>query len=269
MRTTVRSLFLSDLHLGKPSSAVAELARFLEQLAPQQIYLIGDVVDIHYLQRYPHLADSHAAILRGFLASAEGGTAVTYLTGNHDALLRRSPGLHYGPIPVREELVHCTADGRRLLVIHGDQFDVVLRYAPWLGPVGDRIYEAAMAIDRLFSRRQRISASAPRPRKRARTGLGALGKGLIKRLIHTLGRTERVMTARLKAQGLDGIVCGHTHHAALQGRSGLLYANCGDWVESCTALIETVEGRLEIWSGRETRAEALLVEDGSAQIGRS
>lgn len=253
MPIEVRTLFLSDLHLGKPSAAVEPLAGFLEQIVAEKIFLVGDIVDLHYLSRFMHWPEAHARIFQTLVARAEAGTDMTYLPGNHDTLLRNSRTLRYGPVPVTDRLVHTGADGRRYLVIHGDQFDLILQKAPWLGPFGDRLYEAAIWIDRSL----RSSARTPRTRGRRRPGFSARAKNLVKTLIAAISRTEQKMVAALRRENLDGIVCGHTHRADLRLMDGLIYANAGDWVESCTALLEHTDGSLEIVTGRDGVLESL------------
>lgn len=250
MHIKVRSLFLSDLHLGKPQSKVGNLSAFLQRIEAQNIYLVGDIVDLEYLHRRGSWSADHAQIIEGLLDRAGTGTRITYLPGNHDHRLRGAPNLRFGPVTFTDRAHHEAGDGRRYLVIHGDQYDRVLQNAAWPGPIGDRFYDAAMAVDTALNR-------VTRPLRLGPVGFSARAKHLVKRSVNFMSRFEEVMIAELEAAGLDGIICGHVHHADLRDLQGYLYVNCGDWVESCTAVVEHFDGRFEVLSGKDGAMRSL------------
>ena len=233
-----RTLFLSDLHLGKPLCQAEALLAFLRCHQAQTIYLVGDIIDFEYLQRRPEAwSPAHDAVVAHVLACAEAGTQVIYLPGNHDEVLRASRNLRLGPIRVRDRVAHACLDGRKLLVIHGDQYDIVLRLAGWLGPLGDRLYDMTLILgvrlNALLGHRNGPSPSAA-------------AKWVVKLVIQWLGRFDAKVSADLRAGRFDGIVCGHLHRAAERDLQGFAYFNAGDWMESCTAVVERHDGVLEV-----------------------
>lgn len=214
---------------------------FLECHEAETIYLIGDVIDIQYLQRRPaDWSPAHDAVVAHLLACAEAGARVVYLPGNHDDILRMSTNLRFGSIKVVDRVEHACLDGRRLLVIHGDQYDIVLRVARWLGPMGDRLYDVALVFG------LRLKAVLRRGNGRRGPSLSAAAKWAVKAAIMRIGRFDAKVSADLRAGCFDGIVCGHLHRAAERDLQGFVYLNCGDWMESCTAVVERHDGVLEV-----------------------
>ena len=245
----VRTVWISDLHLGTPGCQWAALLDFLKTVECDTLYLVGDIIDGWQLQRSWHWPQGHNDVVQKLLRKARKGTRVVFVPGNHDEFARKYLGLNFGGIEVVDEAVHRTADGRRLLVTHGDLFDGVIQCAAWLAHVGDRAYELTLKINRHFNR------------LRARLGLPywSLSKYLklkVKRAVSFIGDFEEALAREARRRGLQGVVCGHIHHAELREIEGVLYANDGDWVESLTALVEHPDGRLEIldWSERATAA---------------
>lgn len=245
----VRTVWISDLHLGTPGCQWAALLDFLKTVECDTLYLVGDIIDGWQLQRSWHWPQGHNDVVQKLLRKARKGTRVVFVPGNHDEFARKYLGLNFGGIEVVDEAVHRTADGRRLLVTHGDLFDGVIQCAAWLAHVGDRAYELTLKVNRHFNR------------LRARLGLPywSLSKYLklkVKRAVSFIGDFEEALAREARRRGLQGVVCGHIHHAELREIEGVLYANDGDWVESLTALVEHPDGRLEIldWSERATAA---------------
>lgn len=235
----VRTLFISDIHLGTRACKADHLLAFLAAHRCETLYLVGDIVDGWRLKRRWFWRRSHDAVIAAIVTLAQNGTRVIYVPGNHDEVLRPYAGLDLAGVEVRHEAIHTTADGRSLLVMHGDVFDAVLRTAKWLTPLGDMAHgAAAFANDRLNDLRR----AAGRPY----WSLAGWLKRRVKTAARYIERYENAAAAEAAARGFDGIVCGHIHHAALKRIEGVLYANDGDWVESCTALAEAEDGTLSI-----------------------
>ncbi|MCE8009012.1 UDP-2,3-diacylglucosamine diphosphatase [Aestuariivita sp.] len=239
-----RTLFLSDIHLGKHHCHADLLLEFLHHHEAETIYLVGDVFDVWCLRKKMYWPPSHDQVFRHLVRRAETGTRVIYLPGNHDDILRRSRNLSFGPIEFTDSAEHRCADGRRYLVIHGDQYDVVLQKANWLGPIGDWFYDVVLTANKGLGALWRRTGRTPA------WSLSAIAKQMVKRTVNYASHFEDVVVAELEAKRLDGIICGHVHHAEDGDMRGFHYVNTGDWVESCTAVVEHYDGRLEIltWS---------------------
>ena len=236
-----RSVFISDIHLGTRGSRADFLADFLRRTSAEHIYLVGDIIDGWRLRRGWYWDRHHDDVINLLLRHARAGTKITYVPGNHDELVRRylHLGLEIAGVRFAEEAEHVTAAGERLLVIHGDQFDSVVRYAKLLAVLGDWAYTGALALNRWFN----IA--------RARFGypywsLSAYLKRQVKEAVKAIDRFEVALAAEASARGFDGVVCGHIHHPEMRMVNGVRYINDGDWVESCTALVEHHDGRLEL-----------------------
>ena len=234
-----RSLFISDLHLGTRGAQADALLEFLRECEAQTIYLVGDIVDGWRLRSAWYWPQSHNDVVQKLLRKARKGTRVVYVPGNHDEFLRGFYGTHFGGIEVCETAVHEAADGRRYLVIHGDVFDMVVRHAKWLAYLGDWAYEIALALSiRINWVRRRLGFTY--------WSLSAWAKLKIKNAVSYIGRYEEVLAAEAARHAVDGVICGHIHCAAMRNFDGFTYINTGDWVESCTAVAEHEDGRMEI-----------------------
>ena len=236
-----RSVFISDIHLGTRGSRADFLADFLRRTSAEHIYLVGDIIDGWRLRRGWYWDRHHDDVINLLLRHARAGAKITYVPGNHDELVRRylHLGLEIAGVRFAEEAEHVTAAGERLLVIHGDQFDSVVRYAKLLAVLGDWAYTGALVLNRWFN----IA--------RARFGypywsLSAYLKRQVKGAVKAIDRFEVALAAEASARGFDGVVCGHIHHPEMRVVNGVRYINDGDWVESCTALVEHHDGRLEL-----------------------
>jgi UDP-2,3-diacylglucosamine pyrophosphatase LpxH len=241
----VRTIFISDLHLGTRGCQAELLLDFLRAYDAETIYLIGDIVDGWRLKRTWYWPQAHNDVAQKLLRKARKGARVIYLPGNHDEFLRPYLGTHFGGIEVRETDVHETADGRRFLVMHGDQFDIVVRHARWLALVGDWGYTTALSLNTYANIvRRRLGFSY--------WSLSQWAKLRVKNAVNFIGAFEEALAREAKEKEVDGIVCGHIHTAAMHRNFGVAYYNCGDWVESCTALVEHHDGRFEIvrWAER-------------------
>jgi UDP-2,3-diacylglucosamine pyrophosphatase LpxH len=246
-RLRFRSVWISDLHLGTPGCQAHALLDFLKNVESENLFLVGDIIDGWQLRRSWYWPQAHNDVIQKLLRKARKGTRVVFIPGNHDEFARRYVEHNFGG--VAEEWIHETADGRKLWIIHGDLFDGVIQCAKWLAHVGDTLYEVTLKLNRHLNS------------LRARLGLPywSLSKYLklkVKRAVSYVSDFEVAVAREARKRGVQGVVCGHIHHAELRTIDGVLYANDGDWVESLTALVEHADGRLEIldWTQRATQA---------------
>ncbi len=255
----LRTVWISDLHLGTPGCQAGALLDFLRQVECETLYLVGDIIDGWQLRRSWYWPQSHNDVVQKLLRKARKGTKVVFVPGNHDEFARKYVMHNFGGVDVVDEALHTLADGRRLWITHGDHFDGVIQCAKWLAYAGDWAYEFTLRMNRHLNS------------LRARLGLPywSLSKYLkqkVKRAVSYVGDFEAAVARAARERGADGVVCGHIHHAEMRMIDGVLYCNDGDWVESLTALAEHADGRLEIldWSTRagpaavRARAEAEL-----------
>lgn len=234
-----RSLFLSDLHLGTKGAQAEALLEFLKHHDAETIYLVGDIVDGWRLRSGWYWPQSHNDVVQKLLRKARKGARIVYVPGNHDEFLRDFYGTHFGGIEVCETALHQAADGKRYLVIHGDAFDMVISHVKWLAYLGDWAYEIALAIStRINWVRRKLGFTY--------WSLSAWAKLKVKNAVNFIGRFEETLAAEAARHGVDGVICGHIHSAAQRDVDGLIYINTGDWVESCTAVVEHEDGRMEI-----------------------
>ena len=251
----LRTVWISDVHLGTAGCNADLLVDFLKSIECETLYLVGDIIDGWRLKRGWHWPPRHNDVIRRFLKIAKQGTRVIYVPGNHDEVFRDYTGLHFGGIELAYEVIHETADGRRLLVLHGDKFDGVVLYARWLAFLGDYAYAALLHMNITFN-------TVRRKFKLPYWSLSAYLKKKVKNAVEYVSRYEDVVAHAALERGVDGIVCGHIHSAEIRQYGGITYYNDGDWVESCTALVEHFDGRMEIldWAER-TRLGAAAVAD--------
>jgi UDP-2,3-diacylglucosamine pyrophosphatase LpxH len=244
--SSIRSIFVSDVHLGCRYTHAAALLQFLRGHEPEHLYLVGDIIDGWRLRRGWYWTDTYTYLLRHIVGLMKRGTRVYYTPGNHDEFLRCY--LHdLGSIQIADELVHHTADGRRLLVMHGDQFDTAVRHAPWLAHLGDTGYNLLLGMNIVFNGvRRRLGKEY--------WSLSAAIKRRVKQATSFVSNFETLITQHAADRGCAGVVCGHIHTPRISRREGVDYYNTGDWVESCTALVEHGDGTLELlhrpWHGR-------------------
>ena len=246
-----RALFISDVHLGSRGCQAGRLLDFLRYHDADAIYLVGDIVDGWQLKSAWHWPQEHNDVVQKFLRKARKGARIIYVPGNHDEFLREYYGTHFGGIEVAETAIHDGADGRRYLVIHGDHFDLVVTQARWLALVGGKAYDWAVVVNRLFNAiRRRLGFPY--------WSLSQWAKLKVKNAVNFIGEFEKTLAAEAHRRNADGVICGHIHHAVIREDSGVRYLNCGDWVESCTAIVEHFDGRFEIvtWDD-EARRQAL------------
>ena len=238
-RLRVRTVWISDLHLGTPGCQAGPLLDFLRTVECDTLFLVGDIIDGWQLRRQWYWPQSHNDVVQKLLRKARKGTKVVFVPGNHDEFARRYVGHNFGGVDVVEDWVHHTADGRKLWVVHGDLFDGVIQCAKWLAVLGDSAYEWTLRMNsHLNSLRARMGLPY--------WSLSRYLKLKVKRAVNYVGDFEAAVAREAQRRGLQGVVCGHIHHAEMRMIDGVLYANDGDWVESLTALVEHADGRLEI-----------------------
>ncbi|WP_372422509.1 UDP-2,3-diacylglucosamine diphosphatase [Salinarimonas chemoclinalis] len=251
----VRTLFLSDFHLGTRDCQADLLLGFLRRYDADVIYLVGDIIDGWKLRGGWFWPQSHNDVVQKLLRKVRKGTRLIYVPGNHDEFLRDYIGAHFGGIEVCERALHETAAGERLLVIHGDQFDVVVKHAKWLAHLGDWAYSLALLSNTYVNViRRRLGLTY--------WSLSAWAKLKVKNAVNFISKFEEFLVEEARSSGATGVVCGHIHHAAQREIEGIRYLNCGDWVESCTAIVEHYDGRLELVRWVEAMA-ALAAEEGA------
>ena len=238
-RLQYRTVWISDIHLGTPGCNAELLIDFLKSIECETLYLVGDIVDAWQLKKGWYWPPRHNDIVRRVLKMAKRGTDVVYIPGNHDEIFRDYVGLNFGDVTLADEVIHTTADGRRLLVLHGDQFDGIVLYARWLAFLGDSAYTMLL----------KMNGGVNAVRKRLGLPYWSLAAHLKKRVknaVQFIGRFEEVVAHAAAERGVDGVVCGHIHSAEIRQFGDITYYNDGDWVESCTALVEHADGHIEI-----------------------
>ena len=234
-----RTIFISDTHLGTRGCKADLLLDFLEHNDCHTLYLVGDIVDGWRLKEAWYWNETHSRVIRAVLDKVKQGTRVIYVPGNHDEALRDYCGFLLAGVEIAWEAMHETADGRKLLVIHGDHADGIIAHARWLAKVGDWAYTLALRLnDVLNSVRRRLGMCY--------WSLSAYLKDKVKNAAAFIANFEEVLARMAHERGADGVVCGHIHRAEIRRIGDILYCNDGDWVESCTALTEDWRGHLEI-----------------------
>jgi UDP-2,3-diacylglucosamine pyrophosphatase LpxH len=234
-----RTLFISDVHLGTKACQAEELLEFLKRYDADTYYLVGDIVDFWRIKRSPHWPQAHNDVVQKLLRKVRKGARFVYIPGNHDEALRAYCGQYFGGIEFKMNDIHVAADGRRFLVMHGDEFDVVIQYVKWLAFLGDWAYVLALGLNTTFNKvRRRFGLSY--------WSLSAYLKHKVKKAVNYIGDFEATLAGEARRHGADGVICGHIHFAAMRDISGTEYINCGDWVESGTAVGETHEGEFEL-----------------------
>lgn len=247
----VESLFISDVHLGQSGCRAVELLAFLGEVQSKNIFVIGDLIDFHAMRRSVWWPQAHQDVLRLLLERARAGVRVVYIPGNHDEAAREFAGMTICGVEVRRQLVHRTADGRKLLLIHGDELDTQVRCATWRVRLGSAAYSAALMLNSFIYRARRIIGLQD-------WSLTAWLKRSVSGARTYIALFEQAAARAAERAGCDGVICGHIHQPATREIEGVLYMNDGDWVENCTALVETASGRLSLlrWSSVLARARA-------------
>jgi UDP-2,3-diacylglucosamine pyrophosphatase LpxH len=250
-QTHYRSVFISDVHLGTRGCQAELLLDFLRHMTCERLFLVGDIVDGWKMKGGWHWPQTHNDVIQKILRLARKGALVTYIPGNHDDRVRDFCGVHFGGVTVARDAVHETVDGRRFLVVHGDEFDAVVRHAAWLGFAGDLAYRALLTLNTALNRlRRRLGFGY--------WSLSAFLKSKVKNALQFIDNFEFAVADEARRRNVDGVICGHIHKAEMREIGGVLYVNDGDWVESCTAVVEHGDGRLEILNWARMRSWSMV-----------
>lgn len=236
----VRTIFLSDIHLGTRACQAERLLAFLRVYEAEHVYLLGDIVDFWALGRGIYWPSLHNTFVQKMLKRARHEVKVVLVPGNHDEALREYVGGNFGDIRVMRDAVHVAADGRRYLLMHGDEFDQIARYHRWVALLGDIAYGLLLRLNILPSWVRR------KLHLRGYWSLADYAKRTLKGALEFVYGFEESVAHHVRQMGFDGVVCGHVHSAAIKNIGGITYINCGDWVDSCTAIVEHDDGRMEL-----------------------
>ncbi len=234
-----RSIFISDVHLGSKGSKADFLAEFLKYNHCEKLYLVGDIIDGWRLKKRNFWPQEHTNVIRRILTKSKRDTQIIYVTGNHDDFLRRYSGLDFGNIILTDETYHTCLDGRKLLVIHGDKYDAVVQNNRWLSLIGDWGYEFLIGVNTSFNKLRKLMGLKY-------WSLSAYIKYKVKSAVTFITAFEDAVMKDCQNQGFDGVICGHIHHPEIRKISDKVYYNCGDWVESCTAIVENEHGDFKL-----------------------
>jgi UDP-2,3-diacylglucosamine pyrophosphatase LpxH len=237
---TVRSIFLSDIHLGTRACQAERLLSFLRHYESEHLYLVGDIIDFWAMSRSIHWSRQQNTFVQKVLKRARHGTRVIFVPGNHDEVLREYVGTSFGDIELVQEHVHVAADGRRYAVLHGDEFDQVTRHHRWVAVLGDVAYNLLVRLNTWLSLARRTLGIS------GYWSLSGYAKRKVKSAVGFIYDFEDSVMHAVRGRGLDGVICGHIHSAAIRDIDGMTYINCGDWVDSCTAIVEHHDGRMEL-----------------------
>ena len=243
-----KSIWISDLHLGTKGCQSDLLLEFIRHTQSEKLYLVGDIVDGWALKNTWYWPQSHNDVVQKILKKARHGTRVFYLLGNHDEILRKFIPINFGGVEIANQIIHETIDNKKYLVVHGDQFDGIIQCAKWLAILGSVTYDFLIYFNRYINFfRNRLGYEY--------WSLSKFLKFKVKNAVKFISEFEKLVGNYAKQHKVDGIICGHIHHANMQHIDDIHYINDGDWVESCTALVENFDGRLELINWIEKRQE--------------
>ncbi len=255
-----RTLFISDVHLGSKPAKADYLIDFLRFHEAETIYLVGDIVDGWRLKRSWHWPQAHNDVVQKLLRQARKGTKINYIAGNHDEFLRGFQGTHFGGVEVMDRTVHEAANGKRYLVIHGDQFDSIVHSVRWLAYLGDFAYDASIVVNRIVARVRRVFGMPY-------WSFSSWAKVRVKKAVNFISAFQTLVADEARRSEVDGVICGHIHHATMEDIAGIRYINTGDWVESCTAVAEHSDGTFEVIHWRDIAgAELETVSDRARKV---
>jgi UDP-2,3-diacylglucosamine pyrophosphatase LpxH len=241
MTTNVyKTIWLSDLHIGSTQCQADVLLDFLKHNDSEKLYLVGDIIDFWALSKKVYWPTDHNTIIQKILRKARHGTHVIYVPGNHDENLRDYDSYVFGDIVIKNSDVHTTSNGKRFLIVHGDEYDTIARYHQWLAKLGSKGYDLLLDFNRIVRTVRRWLGI------QSHFSLAAFVKFKVKNAVQFISDYEESIVNSLKDEHLDGVICGHIHHAEIKEMNGFLYVNTGDFVESCTAIVEKDDGDLEL-----------------------
>lgn len=246
-RRRFRSVWISDVHLGTRGCNAAMLIDFFDHVDCQTMYLVGDIIDGWRLKQRHYWPPEHNDVVWRVLKRARRGTRVIYIPGNHDEMLRPFCGLNFGGVEIMREAIHVTSDGKRFLVLHGDEFDAIMLSQRWLALIGDATYTALLRLNTIVNQMRR-ALGLPY------FSLSKMAKHKVKNAVQFIGRYEETVARAARQRHVDGVVCGHIHNAEIRRIGDIIYHNDGDWVEGCNALVEHHDGTMEILNWAEEMA---------------
>ena len=238
-RRQYRTVWISDVHLGTRGCNAEMLIDFLDHVDSETMYLVGDMIDGWAMKKRLYWPATHNDIVWRVLKRARRGTRIVYIPGNHDEMFRQFSGLDFGGVEIKRQAIHETADGKRLLVLHGDEFDAITMSHRWLAHLGDYAYEALMTLNRWMNAARRTFGLPY-------WSLSKYAKQKVKNAVSFISKFEEVVAHEAAHRGIDGVIAGHIHKAEMREIQGVQYYNDGDWVEGCTALVEHYDGKMEI-----------------------
>lgn len=234
-----RSIFISDVHLGSYGCQAEKLLNFLQNTTCDQLFLVGDIIDGWQMRGRVYWPESHERVMKQLLEMAKSGTKVRYITGNHDEFLRNYGALQFDTIEIVDEYRLRNKDGSDFLVIHGDQYDVITKYARWISTLGDVGYNLLLRINVVVNKVRSLLGYEY-------WSFSKWVKDSVKQAVSYVGDFEATVASVCNQRGYAGIICGHIHKAANREVGGVRYLNCGDWVESCTAILHTHDGQFQV-----------------------
>jgi UDP-2,3-diacylglucosamine pyrophosphatase LpxH len=257
----LRTVFISDIHLGFKGCSAELLLDFLHHVEMDTLFLVGDIIDVWSMKKTMFWPQSHNNVLRTILGKAKRGTRVIFVPGNHDEVFREFDGAVFGNLEIHREFIHVTADGRRMLVLHGDEFDSVVKCSPWLAKLGSNIYDILLAANPYINWWRR-KFDLPH------WSLSAYLKNKAKTAVQYIGSFEDAVAQAARKRDVSSVVCGHIHRAEMRDINGILYCNDGDWVESCTSLVEDLNGQLRLieWPKLRERIDVPPIEMPVGQV---
>jgi len=234
-----RSIWISDVHLGTSSAKAEALSNFLKYNSCDTLYLVGDIIDGWSMKKRAYWPQAHVNVIRRILSRSIKGTKVIYITGNHDEFLRRYSGMSFGNIHLVDEYIHHSPDGKKFWVVHGDAYDAIVFNKQWLVVIGDRAYDSMLKVNVWFNQLRTTMGLE-------HWSLSSYLKNKVRNAFSIISNYETTLVNECLKRDLNGVICGHIHHPALKDINGIQYANCGDWVESCSAMVEDMQGHLDI-----------------------
>lgn len=255
----VRSVWISDIHLGFKGCQADKLLDFLHSVETDYLFLVGDIIDFWSIKKSPYWPQSHTNVIRSILGKAKHNTKVIYIPGNHDEPLRDCVGQVFGNLEIHRDYLHTTADGKKLFILHGDEFDVIVKHSRLLAKLGSWAYEKLLSLNHVVNRFRNLF-------NLSYWSLAAFLKHKVKNAVSYIGSFEEALAHFAREEEVDGVVCGHIHHAEIREIEGVLYCNDGDWVESCTAMFEHRDGSLELISWTDIEAQKASDEDQAAIV---
>ncbi len=255
--TYYRAIFISDVHLGFPGCSAGYLLSFLRSTRCDYLFLIGDIIDVWQMKKKFYWPQAHNDVIRTILGKAKHGTKIIYVPGNHDEILRDFEDIVLGNLEIHNEYIHVTRDGKRFLLMHGDQFDAIITHSRFLALIGSSLYELLLKANSAVNYvRRKLGFSY--------WSLANVLKHKVKGAVNFISNFETALAHEARKQNVDGIISGHIHRAEISRIQDIIYCNCGDWVESCTALTERHDGKIELLHWTDDRQESLKILEAAA-----